>query len=164
MRTNLKDFKHTLMAILSEAVEEKVVGPIKLSVSMSGNKEPMEPELQREARECMNKLGFIYDRVDCYHDDDGYEGRGAGFTKVIIKCYDKSTIIEYINYLHKREKVRTNPKQMISAFNKAIMIADDFNNRFGEGNYNKTKEIQEIDEVFKLMQNITGNGLDNGNS
>ena len=128
---------------------------------MSGNQEPLQPDFQAQARECMRALNFIYDSVECYHDDDGYEGRGAGFTKVIVKCYDKATIVDYINYLHKREQVRTNPQQMLNAFNKAITIADNFNNMFGEGKWDKTKELNEIDEVFQLMQSITGKSLEN---
>jgi len=148
----IEGLKNTLRAMLNNAKENMIVGPVNCKFNCGGNQEMMQDEFEKASKEVCNELGFKYDSIFVIHDDDGTR---KGFTKIRITAYNEETIIEYVNLLINRDKVRGNPRQMLKAFNDCIIIADHFNNMFGEGHHNKTKELNEIQEVFELMKDIT---------
>lgn len=143
----LEGLEKTLHAVLSQAKKDKVIGPVKCRFSTAGNKETMQDTFEKIAKEICEAMGFIYGNIHVVYDDEG-------FTRISINCYDSNKIVEYIDELVKRDKLKQNPRQMLNAFNKTITIADHFNNMFGEGIHNKTKELNEINEIYDLMKDI----------
>ncbi len=141
----LEGLEKTLNAILTQAKKDKVVGPVKCKFSTGGNKESMQDTFEKVAKEVIEAMGFIYSSIHVVYDDEG-------FTKISITCYDANLIGKFIEYLEKRELVISNPKEMLKAFNRAITIADHFNNMFGEGIHNKTVELNAINEVYDLIK------------
>jgi len=125
--------------------QDAIIGPIELKITMKGNGELIEEDIQKQCINAAIDEGFHLSSLQVIYDEDG-------FTRIIVKAYDNATIISHIRNLEKRDQVRSNPRQMLNAFNKAIIIADDFNNQFGEGKHNKTVELNEIQEIFELMK------------
>lgn len=89
-------FERGVLGTLVMAKKDKVVGEIALKFYMKGNQEPLELEFVDVTKECCDKLGFIYKDLNVYKDD--------AFSTIMIKVYDKETILEYISKLEKLSK------------------------------------------------------------
>ena len=124
--------------------EEYHTGPMPIKISLAGNHEPEQKEIQdvleKEAFDC----GFIIRDINILHDDDA----GKGFTRVTANVLDSDTLLDYIRELE--NKSTTMSKQILSsALNKAITMLDDYNNMYGDV-MPKTQEISDLDEILKL--------------
>lgn len=136
--------------IARESLIKNVVGPNTAKISLSGNQEPLTNEIEIKLLKIFERDIIISD-ISVLYDSDGYEDSSYGFTIVKVTYFCKNTFSEYLNMLLDRIKIIEKPKKILNAFNKAIIIADDFNNRFGEENFNKTKELNEIQKTFELL-------------
>jgi len=146
----LEGIEKTLLAVLTQARKDNVIGPVNTKIKTFGNKEGLQSQMEKVAKEVCEALNYVYSDMFVVYDDDN-------FTSIRITAYNKDNIIKYIDDLHKKENVRQNPRQMLNAFNKALTIADHFNNMFGEGIHNKSKELNEINDIYDLMKDVYKN-------
>lgn len=145
-----------LVAMISQDKKDPIVSPINVNISVRGNHEMKEDKINEIAKDVCNQLDYIFGKSFIIHDNDD----DKGWTKIKITVCSQEKILEYVKLLEKREQIRQHPAQILKAFNDLLMIADHFNNMFGEGIHNKTKEIQQIEDVFQLMKDITGKSLE----
>jgi len=119
-----------------------ILKTIKLSVP--GNLEPFEKEIEEEVSLNFSLQKFTITKLTTLED----EGR----TRITISFLRTIDIIKHIEELNEKLRIRQTPKQYLNALNKAILIAEDFNNRFGEGHLNKTAELNELDDILQKLK------------
>ena len=115
-----------------------------LHFSIKGNLEPFEQDIEDELSSMfiLNKTTIL--SLTTLED----EGR----TRMTLKFMETKHIGKHIDMLNEKLRIRQTPKQYLPALNKAIMIAEQFNNLFGEGIHNKTAEINELDEILQKLK------------
>ena len=136
-------------SIAKDSLVNNVVGPNVAKITLSGNQEPLTNEIEINLLKIFEKDIIISD-ISVLYDDDGYENSSKGFTVIKVTYFCKNTFKKYLDMLLQKALINEKPKEMLKAFNKAIIIADDFN-MFGEGAFNKTKELNEIQKTFELL-------------
>lgn len=141
LKNEHKDF--ILNSIIQEVnSESKGLKTIKLSVN--GNLEPFEKKIEEE-------ISFLFILRFCIITDlKTLEDEGR--TRITISFLKIDDFQYHIAELNEKLRIRQTPKQYLSALNKAIMIAEHFNNLFGEGIHNKTAELNELDEILQKLK------------
>ena len=144
MISNKNEIKKAVTKFLRDAINDKVLGLVTIKISLTGNREPEEFIIEKFVSKIVKDHNFLVHDISVIADSDG-------FSRLFVKVYDTRTIVEYIKYQDSKIKTMKTPKNYINAMSKLIAIADDFNNQYGEGDKNRTKEIQECEEIFQLL-------------
>lgn len=118
---------------------------LSFKIQLPGNVEMFDKEFEELTSSQVHKRNFILKKFFIIYDEDG-------FTNIMIEVLSPELIEEYVLELEKKIKLRDTPKMYLSALNKAIVLLEHFNNKYGEGIDNRTTEINELDNILKLLQ------------
>ena len=144
MRNNIDNFEKSIKELFLIAKKDSEANTHTFKISLSGNVEMFENELKEQSINVACKLGFIVKHFSVFADDS--------WTSVKIELVCINYIDKYISELEKKIKLRDTPKMYLNALNKAIMLLENFNNKYGEGIDNRSAEITELEEILKLLQ------------
>lgn len=145
----MSKFKDVVEKFFQSAKEEKIVGVIKITFWMNGNKDRVEniKDFEKSVDFLCKEYNMIKDIFHIFYDDD------VNSTKITIKVFDKETIIQHISNLNSKLHIRESPKQLLNALGEAIIMLDNYNNRFGDTkSWNMTEEINNLDKILKLAK------------
>ena len=138
----LKEVKETFVKMLSVIKNDNNREVVRLKVTIPGNKEMFSLEISENVQEACSELGFHLQSCFVFSDES--------WTDVKIEVIDLKHLSSYIDTLNKKLQVRDTPRMYINAMNKAIMMLENFNNM--HGNDKTTREINELDDILKLLQ------------
>jgi len=144
MIKNIENLTPLVTKLVAEATKNNESGPHTFRVRVSGNWEPID----NEVKESMQTLfsGSLMMLSDLYVIFNGEH------TVIEIVCYDVRHVLSYVKELETKVEALERPEVAIKALGKAIIILDDYNNRYGSEHWNRTKEITELDETLKLLK------------
>ena len=94
--SNYSKLKRGLKEQLNIAKDDKVVGPITLRLSMTGNREPEHLAIMIIVKEMCFEQGFKFRSLDIYNDE--------GWSRLIIELLDNRTLLDYVEHLEKELK------------------------------------------------------------
>ncbi len=138
----LNEVKETFVKMLSVIKNDNNRGVVKLKVTIPGNKEMFSIEIEDDIKLACSEIGFHLQSCFVFNDES--------WTDVKIEVIDLKYLSSYIDTLNKKLQVRDTPRMYINAMNKAIMMLENFNNM--HGNDKTTREINELDNILKLLQ------------
>ena len=145
MKQKYEKFIETLVNLLLISKLDRNEMILSFKIQMPGNVEMFDKEFKELTSFQVHKHNFILNKFFIIYDEDG-------FTTIMIDVLSAQLVEEYITELEKKIKLRNTPKMYLSALNKGIMLLEHFNNKYGEGIDNRTEEINELDNILKLLQ------------
>lgn len=134
-----------MIAIILKAYKDEYhTGPMPIKISLAGNHEPEQKEIQKVLKKEAFDSGFIIRDINVLHDDDDDR---SGFTRVTANVIDNDTLLDYIIQLE--NKIERPNEVLKGALNKAITMLDDYNNMYGDV-MPKGEQISDLDEILKM--------------
>lgn len=147
MVKSIEHFKSSLIDLIDKVSKspEQIVGVDCLTIACKGNWEGLEPELRPYVSTLLKSKDYVMTDFSVLHDE--------GWTRIRVYLISDKNVTVYIDDLERKIKLRDTPKQYLNALNKAIIMLDEYNTRFGNiKSWDKTKEITELDEILKLLK------------
>lgn len=144
MRNHIDHYPKHIKELFSIALKEGKDDVVSFKLSISGNVEMYEKELKVQTIVEASSLGFVVKKFSAFADE--------AWTTIRIELIHVDYIEKHLLELEKKIKLRDTPKMYLNALNKAIMLLENFNNKYGEGIDNRTAEINELEEILRLLQ------------
>ena len=145
MKEKYERFIEVLSKMLQISKLERNEMTLSFKIQLPGNVEMFDKEFKEMTSFQVHKHNFILKKFFIIYDEDG-------FTTIMVDVLSAQLVEDYITELEKKIKLRDTPKMYLSALNKAIVLLEHFNNKYGEGIDNRTEEINELDNILKLLQ------------
>jgi hypothetical protein len=144
MIKNIDGLNALTSKLIAEATKNNEQGPHTFRTRVNGNWEPIDNEVKESMKTLFS--GSLMMLSDLYVIFNGEH------TIIETVCYDVRHVLSYVKELETKVKALERPEYAIKALSKAIIILDDYNNRYGSEHWNRTKEITELDETLKLLK------------
>ena len=144
---NIYRFEELLKTLVAQAIKDNNEGEQNFTVRLPGNWEPEDNKIKKVVQKVMSSGELMLNDLSIIYTGE--------HTVVYISVFDKRHVLMYIKVMKDSlNAVQTNDFA-IKMLGKAIIMLDEYNVRFKSiHNWDRTSEINELDEALKTLKDF----------